>query len=118
MKHKFFELAKKLARTSEYPDHKLGAVIVKGNTILGVGVNKLKTHPKAKNYAKRIHAELAAILNARTDVTDCDLYVFRYTQSGLQGISKPCDGCMCAILEAGIKRVYYSTADGYGVINA
>lgn len=117
MKNKYFELAKKLARTSEHPDHKLGAVIVKSNTILGVGVNKLKTHPKAKNYAQRIHAELAAILNSRTDITGADLYVFRYTQSGLQGISKPCDGCMAAIVESGISTVYYSTSDSYGVLN-
>jgi len=116
MKSKYFELAKKLARTSEHPDHKLGAVIVKGNNILGLGFNKLKTHPKAKNYAQRIHAELAAILNARTDLKDSDLYVFRYTQSGLQGISKPCSGCMIAIEESGIKTIYYSKQEGYGIL--
>jgi len=114
MKTNFFELAKKLSYKSDYPPHKLGAVVVRRNAILGIGFNKTKTHPKAKTRFKTIHAEMAAILNTQTeDLTGCSIYVYRETKDGKPALAKPCEYCLELIRQVGIKHIYYSDTDGF-----
>lgn len=115
MKQRFFDLARKLSDHSDHPQHKLGAVIVKRNRVVSVGFNKNKTHPKSTAHYSRLHAEMCAILNAKSDVSGCDIYVYRETRDGKLGLSKPCDACQAAIEEAGINRVFYTAYNGYAV---
>jgi len=44
-----------------------------------------------------VHSELNAILNSNTDLTDCSIYVSLF----------PCNECAKAIIQSGIKEVYY-----------
>lgn len=114
MKMKFFDLAKKLSRNSTHYQHKLGAVIVKGNKIVGVGFNKLKTNSKSNHLYHSHHAELDAILNANTsDLTKMSIYVYRETKDGSLGSSKPCRFCEKLIASYGIKEVFYTDKAGY-----
>lgn len=114
MRMNFFELAKKLSFKSDYPPHKLGAVIVKRNSIIGIGFNKTKTHPKAKTRYKTIHAEMAAILNTRMeDLSGCSIYIYRETKDGIPALAKPCEYCLELIKQVGIKNIYYSDTNGY-----
>lgn len=113
MKMKFFDLARKLAKCSNHPKCKLGAVIVRKNRVISMGVNKLKTHPRSNNKYKTLHAEIAAIISAdRKDLRGADIYVYRENIYGL-AMAKPCESCMLAIQEAGIKNIYYTTYGGY-----
>ena len=45
------------------------------------------------------------------DLKHTVLYVCRVKRSGHWGMSKPCEGCQRAILEFGIKKIFYTTDD-------
>lgn len=104
----YFRLAKNAMKNSDFdPKYRMGAVIV-GKRPISFGFNKMKTHPRyPKLYS--IHAELAAILSAETDVSNSEIWVYREMANHMPGMARPCDTCMGAILEAKIKRIYYST---------
>jgi tRNA(Arg) A34 adenosine deaminase TadA len=109
----YLKAAAVYARQSEHGIYKMGAVIV-GKHWFVFGFNKNRTHPKAKNYTRKIHAELAAILQAaRTWGTwDTDMYVVRITNSGAMATSKPCKDCWILLKEAGIRSVTFIDKDG------
>lgn len=110
---RFVKVAENASANSTYR-HKLGAVIVKKGRVLSVGYNKPhKTHPKSNTRFKTIHAEFDAILGCNPeDLKGATLYVVRKAKSG-PNMAKPCDCCMELIEMVGIKRVVYSTHDGY-----
>lgn len=90
--------------------YKHGAIITRGSIIIAMGFNKFKTHTMHKEYGSHvvsIHAEMAAIIRARIDLTDCILYSVRIKNDGEYGISKPCKSCYKLILESGIRQVMY-----------
>lgn len=111
---RYLEMARKLSYFSNHDQHKLGAVVVYKNRVQGFGFNQRKTHTKAPNDFKNIHAEWASIMNCgRQDLTDCDIFVFRATKNGVPACSRPCSFCRKFIKEIGIKRVYYSDTNGW-----
>lgn len=76
-----------------------GAVIVKDNTIIGRGCNKV-----LKDHDPTAHAEISAIRDACNylgthDLTDCVIYT----------TSEPCPMCLSAIMWANIKTIYFGT---------
>lgn len=114
MRQGFFNLAKKLSYKSDYPPHKLGAVIVKSSSIIGIGFNKTRTHPKARTRYKTIHAEMAAVLNSGLeDLSGCSIYVYRETKDGKLGLARPCVHCIEMLKQVGIKHVYYTDVEGF-----
>lgn len=96
----------------------MGAAIVYKGDIVGLGYNNLKSHPFALKFSKHpeaifLHAEIAAIHNAMKILTNeelskCDLYILRYKSNRTLGLAKPCEGCMKAIVQFGIKKVFYT----------
>lgn len=100
------------------------AVAIKGR-IISLGRNQYKTHPFATAYGKNseaifLHAETHAIVNSlshveKDDLKRATLYIYRVKRPNYKskqwtdGISKPCTGCMSAIVEFGFKRVVYTT---------
>lgn len=114
MKLKHFQLASKLAKKSTHHQHHLGAVITKGNKILGVGFNKNKTSPRSNNAFSTLHAEISAILNTdEEDLEGSEIYIFRATKSGKLGLSRPCIFCEKMLRSVGIKKIYYTTTEGF-----
>jgi len=111
-------IAKDLAYMSEH-HFRVGAIIVKGRRVLATGYNKTKTHTVIKNKLDRyslcdkLHAEMAAILSARTDIAGAKLYILRICTDNEfgTGMSKPCNLCMRLIRNAGIRDVFYTTGD-------
>lgn len=85
-----------------------------------VGVNSYKTHPimMNKNYKEEqifLHAEADAIVKALREnesLQDYKLYVLRIKRGHdgkwVEGLAKPCKGCMSLIHETGIKEVVYT----------
>lgn len=95
---KALELAKISAAEGEVP---VGAVIVKGDEIVGTGRNR-------REYGKNAlyHAEIEAIDNACKTLGgwrlwECDIYV----------TLEPCPMCAGAIINSRIKTVYYGASD-------
>lgn len=95
---KALELAKISATEGEVP---VGAIIVKGDEIVGTGRNR-------REYGKNAlyHAEIEAIDNACKTLGgwrlwECDMYV----------TLEPCPMCAGAIINSRIKTVYYGASD-------
>lgn len=107
----FIGVAKLVAKRSRDENTQVGACIVRNNKILSTGYNGmprtcddfgLPTTRVGKwletKYPYVVHAELNAILNApTTDLSNCKIYVTLF----------PCCECAKAILQCGIKEIYY-----------
>lgn len=110
---KFLNWAAGASYNSEHGIYKMGAVIVSKGKIIGVGWNKNKSHPKALNFTRKIHAELAALVGFRNgDLLGAHMYVVRTTNGGAMATSKPCKYCMILIQESGIEAVTFIDDQG------
>jgi len=102
--------------------HRLGTVIYNKNVILSADHNySLRSaknlHPRFRSWPGSIHAEMATILSARCDLRGASMFLLRINRNEELLLSKPCNRCMAYILYTGIKRVTYSTGDGFVTIN-
>jgi deoxycytidylate deaminase len=110
--------ATEVARTSEYR-WKHGAVVAKGNKLLGCAPNKFRNAPLVDEQNVSCHAERAVIrelLKFRKDLRGCTIYIARINKAGFTTMSRPCEDCMEAIVNSGIKEfVYTNEIGGYSV---
>lgn len=110
-----FHYAKIVRSLSEHKTP-MGAAIFRHNKLVALGCNIQKTHTKFPHLYS-IHAEIKAILSAQTDIRGCDIYVYRELRDGTIALAKPCETCLQTIIEAGIRRVYYTVQNGYEIID-
>lgn len=112
------EHAIRAALNSEWPIYKVGAACFdKRKNLLSVGWNKQKTHVTQYKFACKVgqpmrqmlHAEIDALIKCRHD--PYYLVVVRITKTGLS-IAKPCAICDRAILDSGVRVLYYTNRDG------
>lgn len=93
---------------------KLGAVIFSGKKVIstgynGVGRSARNLHPRFQNWHGSIHAEVDAILKAKTDLKRTKLLVVRYSPvSKNLLLAKPCFYCESYMRYVGIRKVYFS----------
>lgn len=132
MKAEFFKAAKKCAEQSNYKgasSAKIGAVAVFRRTIIAQGHNQDKTHPLQQRYniyrynvngnhyyPSKIHAEMELISKIRyldINFAEVEIYVYRETKSGKRAMARPCAACTKALKDLGIKKICYTTDDGY-----
>jgi len=109
-----FRIAQKVALKSPHPQHRMGAVIVKGNRILSTGYNEFRYSKYIKTPT--LHAEASAILKLLresrfNDLVGSELYVTRWTPGGRIGLAAPCRSCMELIRSVGIRRVAFSDSE-------
>jgi deoxycytidylate deaminase len=92
---------------------KHGAVIVRGGSVLSVGVNTGRNHPTVfDNSAEMslfssVHAESMALRIARRTV-GATMYIARVNKQGVPRLSRPCNRCFIELLQAGIKEIVYT----------
>ena len=97
---------------SDDEETQIGSVIVDNrNRIISTGYNGTPAgtnFPKIRpeKYPYMIHAEANAIISAKTDLTDCTLYVSKYY---------PCTSCAGLIANSGISRIVVVNFDMPGV---
>ena len=108
---RFLSLAKFISYWSKDPSTKVGAVIATNHhshRVVSLGFNgfpkKIWDDPtvledRPRKYERVIHAEIAAIMNARGNVADCTLYTW------WPGMSPCCSRCALMVIHANIKRV-------------
>lgn len=139
---RMFNEAYKEAKKSNYKQSRVwcrvGCVITYKHTIIGKGHNSNKTHPMQKEYNRYrnlpctdgqivvdlIHAEIAAInsipytTGIEVDWSKVKIFTYRICPGKplKYGNAKPCDGCMHAIKDLGIKKIYYTDDDGYNYL--
>ena len=100
--------------------YRLGAVVAKGNRVLGVGFNNQgKTHPIMRKYDPGefrpggIHAEVKACQGASyRELSNAEIYVARILRSGEPALAKPCEICQRFLRAMGVKKAYYSMPEG------
>jgi deoxycytidylate deaminase len=121
----YFKIAREISKTSTFNRIKIGAIIVYKKEILSVEVNVKKTHPLQKKYNSLrfecqpeynhyLHAELRAIINSsKNNLQGANIYVFREDLRGRLAPCRPCPACMEVIKKYGIKKIFYTTEDGY-----
>ena len=90
---------------------RLGAVIFDRHRIISGGYNRVYMH--GANCAENL-----AIKKAPSKlVKGTTILVCRVNNSGSFGMAKPCGRCMKLIAKSGIKKVIYSTPDGWKTAN-
>lgn len=94
-------LARAAAEAGEVP---IGAVVARGQEILGEGENRNR-----RDNDPSAHAEIVAIRAAARRLKD-----FRLTGCDLYVTLEPCAMCAGAISHARIERLYYGAADAKG----
>jgi len=123
---RYFDVARTVALTASYKRIKIGAIIVLKKQIISIGVNSYKTHPLQRYYNKyrdipsdsnhTLHAEVEAISRIPKDIDlkDAALYVYReHPLTHQLANSRPCPSCMALIKSKGVRKLYYTTEDGY-----
>lgn len=119
----YLNRAIKLAEASTVRQ-KHGAVVVKGGSVMAVGVNSYTNDPQMfpTNYFSQnkiphlqrsnkisIHAEVAAIRRLPAEqLKGATIYIARITQGGQIGFSAPCENCARELLKAGVKKIIYT----------
>ena len=92
---------------------KVGAVVFNKNSFVSCGHNYgnrsiKKHHPKFRITPNTVHAEVDAIINAKTDLKGMSILVIRINNNGEFRMSRPCQHCMAYLKHVGIKNIYYS----------
>ena len=122
MRH--LNLAIKIAKASDHPRSKHGAVLIRGGSIMNVAKNTndytsfgQRFRPRFKHGPASRHAEIACVLGLDKSITKgTSLYVARVNKEGETRNSKPCEMCSAILEHTGVKRVFYTTDDGWGCV--
>ena len=93
--------------------HKIGCVIFRKKNILAFGHNHILRSTKHlqsrfQRWPGSVHAEVATIISARTNLSKSSILVVRVNKTGQFGLSKPCKHCMSYIQFVGIRKIWYS----------
>lgn len=111
---------------------KITAALVYKGKIVSYGFNQDRTSQLARRFKKNehahwLHAEVNAVENAIKSmnadiISKSTLYVVRAKQANRSGPhvignAKPCKGCQDCIKWFGINKVYYSTDEGYELLD-
>lgn len=124
-KETLFKIAKNVAALSNFK-YRLGAVLYCKHKIVSSGCNsdtdtdpiqsKLDYERHGCECPGKLHAETSTLLpfiKRKVDLTGAELYVARITKTGDGAMARPCPSCMKLIKQCGIKKIYYTTNDGY-----
>lgn len=98
----------------------MGAMIIRSRRPISFGWNDIdKTHPHMcrLHIHKKQHAEHNAINKARHkhDIKGATMVVYGENREG-SCLAKPCEYCQEILKDYGIKKVIYSTPEGYDVM--
>lgn len=103
--------------------YQIGAVLLKHGKVLSTGFNSMRHQSKFKttHYEGSYHAEVSCILNAIRassveSLKGCTMVVVRVRNSGELGLALPCKSCYDIIQKMGIKKVLFSTNDGFSEV--
>lgn len=97
---------------------KVGACLIDGPRLV-VAHNAKKTSPfvsKVRGYheGSHLHAEAALFGRSQTGAfRGAAVYVYRERKDGSPGLSRPCGGCIQVLRQHQIRKVIYSTPEGW-----
>jgi len=116
---RFLKVAKQLASKTKDMRRGFGCVITDGNKIVSMGRNR-RSHPGIPDLQLNgmrywgLHAETEALIKAEGSVRGMTIYIHgQNVCSGSSVNSWPCPLCEKVLKEKGIKRVIFTTKDGF-----
>ena len=121
----YFRAAQAVSQLSDFNRVNIGCVFVDKHRIISSGFNSEKGHPMQARTDKETfncdcpgkqHAEFSALLpliRANVDLSRATLYTYRGKKDGTLGPSRPCPRCMQLIKSVGIRKIKYTTNDGF-----
>lgn len=107
-------MLEKMAQNSDLVQ-KHAACLLKGDKIFAFGLNKYFNvkMPENKKIQLTVHAEIDAIAGINSKlVKGSDVLVIRIGKTVRLKNSRPCNACIEKLQEKGIRKVYYSNAEG------
>lgn len=133
MKERFFKFAREASLRATYTgSHRfspmIGACAEYKGSIVAMAWNTNKTSPLQARYniyrfnantPDKVHAEISLVQKLRwkfgdsIDWSKVHIYLYREYKNGNLGPSRPCPSCMALMRELGIKKICYTTEDGY-----
>lgn len=121
----FFRIAQNISTMSDH-SQKIGCAVVQKHRVISTGCNsQTKCHSLQARLDKerfgecvpgKLHAETAALLpfvQNNIKLHGASIYIFRQHKDGSLAMARPCPSCMKLIKQCGIRRIYYSSDDGY-----
>ena len=93
---------------------RMAALIYDKKRLVGFGLNQRKSHPLQAKFCSHpdrilLHAEIAALANARQSVEGMVMYIARVNARGEPRLAKPCVGCQAALIEFELGDVIWTT---------
>lgn len=128
MINKYFKMAKNVSELSDFKKFHLGAIMVYKNKVIAAEYNTTKTNPLQKEYNKlrgfeeehtndgAIHSEMACLIRTRNmniEWHKVSIFIYRQHKDDTLAYCRPCPACMKAIKDRGIKKIYYTTENGF-----
>lgn len=122
----FYKAAEAMSTLSDHKSRH-GAVVVEHGCIISSGHNSStrcsriqadldSQYFRVEGCHGPLHAETMALLpliRKRYEFSNTTLYIFRRDRLGNLAQSRPCPRCMELIKRCGIKKIKYTTADGF-----
>ena len=100
------------AEQAPHEQWRVGAVLVRGGSVLSTGFNRYRNDPAQVDLpGVSYHAEEAALRKA-SDPRGATLYVARVTRSGVLGMSKPCAKCERLLAQHDVHTVVWTSSMG------
>ena len=134
MNKRYFKFAREASMQSTYHgSHNfapaIGAIAEYKGSIVATAYNTNKTSPLQARYnvyrykdtdtLPKTHAEVALVQKLRwkfgdsIDWTKVHIYLYREYKDGRLGPSRCCASCLAMLKELGVKKIFYTTEDGY-----
>lgn len=112
-----FKQARETSYNSDHYEFKVGAAIFKQGKLLSHACNTSKSHPKMIRFGNYVtsHAEFNAVSKIKNKdiLKGTTIVVYREDKNGEIAMSKPCEMCGPMLKSYGIKKVIYTTRDGF-----
>ena len=134
MKERYFKFARQASMAATYKgSHNfspaIGAVAVYKGSIVATACNSNKTSPlqakynvyrfRDSNTLDKAHCETILVQKLRwkfgtsLDWSKVHIYLYREYKNGCLAPSRPCPSCMAMLRELQLKKIYYTTEDGF-----
>lgn len=133
MKERYFKFARDAAQWADYQGTRsapaIGAVAVYKGSIVAEAWNTNKTSPLQARYNVyryepadtpcKAHCETQLVQKLRwkfgnsLDWTKVHIYLYREYKDGSLAPSRPCPSCMAMLRDLKVKRIMYTTEDGF-----
>lgn len=133
MNKRYFKFAREAAQWADYQGTRsapaIGAVAIYKGSLVAEAWNTNKTSPLQARYNVyryepadtpcKAHCETQLCQRLRWKFGDnikwdkVEIYLYREYKDGSLAPSRPCPSCMAMLKDFGIKKIYYTTEDGY-----